>query len=403
MSGSQKKDSYRKVIYNMDKRLLELIDDIEELGNLDEDAVKAAWERQEQLAKPTGALGDLEEMSVRLAGITGKVKNEMRKQAVAIFSADNGVYEEGVASAPQSVTFSQTINFTRGLTGVSSMAKYWGIDLLVVDMGVKMDLPEELLTASMTEAGCEGCDGMTCRSSLTKKIVNRRLARGTADLAKGPAMTEEQAMKALMTGVEAADNLKCLGYDVFGVGEMGIGNTTTSACVLAALTGKRAADVVGRGGGLTDEGLEKKFRIVDEAADRVRDMEVIRILQEVGGFDICAMVGAYLGAAKNRIPVVIDGYISAVAAVAAAKIQPKCVNFMFASHRSKEPGYVIAMEALGVKPIFDLGMRLGEGSGCPITFKILETACATMNGMATYAEGAIDADYLDQRKEGNFF
>ena len=387
----------------MYKKYSALLNDIEELGDLDREAMTLAEERQEQLAKPTGALGDLEDMTIRLAGITGKVKNNMKKQAVAIFSADNGVCEEGVASAPQSVTFSQTINFTRGLTGVSSMAKYWGIDLLVCDMGVKMDLPEELLTDCMTEADCLSCDGSVCSNSLAKKIVNRRLGRGTENLAKGPAMTGEQALKALFTGVEAAETLKCLGYDVFGVGEMGIGNTTTSACVLAALTGKKAADVVGRGGGLTDEGLNMKLRIVDEAADRVRGCEVLRILQEVGGFDICAMVGAYLGAARYKMPVVIDGYISAVAALAAAKIQPKCVNYMFASHRSKEPGYVIAMEELGVKPIFDLGMRLGEGSGCPITFKILETACATMNGMATYAEGAIDADYLDQRKEGNFF
>lgn len=387
----------------MDKRILELINDIEEMGDLDQGTIKEAEARQEQLAKPTGALGDLEDMTVRLAGITGLVKNDMKKQAVAIFSADNGVCDEGVASAPQSVTFSQTINFTRGLTGVSSMARYWGIDLLVCDMGVKMDLPEELLTEEMTETGCDDCDGTVCRNYLTKKIVNRRLGRGTADLAKGPAMTEEQFTKALLTGVEAAENLKKLGYNVFGVGEMGIGNTTTSACVLAALTGKTAADVVGRGGGLTDEGLEKKNRIVDEAVSRVREKDVFTILQEVGGFDIAAMVGAYLGAARYRLPVVIDGYISAVAALAAARIQPKAKNFMFASHKSKEPGYVLAMDELGIKPIFDLGMRLGEGSGCPITFKILETACATMNGMATYAEGAIDADYLDQRKEGNFF
>lgn len=387
----------------MDKRILELINDIEEMGDLDQGTIKEAEARQEQLAKPTGALGDLEDMTVRLAGITGLVKNDMKKQAVAIFSADNGVCDEGVASAPQSVTFSQTINFTRGLTGVSSMAKYWGIDLLVCDMGVKMDLPGELLTEEMTETGCDDCDGTVCRNYLTKKIVNRRLGRGTADLAKGPAMTEEQFTKALLTGVEAAENLKKLGYNVFGVGEMGIGNTTTSACVLAALTGKTAADVVGRGGGLTDEGLEKKNRIVDEAVSRVREKDVFTILQEVGGFDIAAMVGAYLGAARYRLPVVIDGYISAVAALAAARIQPKAKNFMFASHKSKEPGYVLAMDELGIKPIFDLGMRLGEGSGCPITFKILETACATMNGMATYAEGAIDADYLDQRKEGNFF
>ena len=387
----------------MDDRILKILNDIEEKGDLDAAAIEAAEARQEQLAKPTGALGDLEAMTVQLAGITGQVKNEVKKQAIAIFSADNGVCAEGVASAPQSVTFSQTINFTRGLTGVSSMAKYWGIDLLVCDMGVAMDLPEELLTDHMTDPGFEDHSGMSCMKTLTKKIVNRRLGRGTANLAKGPAMTEEQFAKAFLTGVEAAKTFKELGYQVFGVGEMGIGNTTTSACVLAALTDKKACDVVGRGGGLTDEGLNKKLQIVDEAVARVKGQDAMKILQEVGGFDIAAMVGAYLGAAYYKLPVVIDGYISAVAALAAARIQPKCVNYMFASHKSKEPGYVLAMDALGVKPIFDLGMRLGEGSGCPITFKIMETACATMNGMATYAEGAIDADYLDQRKEGNFF
>ena len=387
----------------MDERIIELINGIEKNGDLDSEAVRLAEERQEQLAKPTGALGDLEAMTVQLAGITGQVKNEVKKQAIAIFSADNGVCDEGVASAPQSVTFSQTINFTRGLTGVSSMAHYWGIDLLVVDMGVKMDLPESLLTEYMTEPGFEDHSGMSCMKKLTKKIVNRSLGKGTANLAKGPAMTEEQLTRALLTGVEAAKTFKDLGYEVFGVGEMGIGNTTTSACVLAALTDKTADDVIGRGGGLTDAGLKKKLEIVDRAVSRVKGAEPLEVLQEVGGFDIAAMVGAYLGAAYYKLPVVIDGYISAVAALAAARLQPKCVNYMFASHKSKEPGYVLAMEALGVKPIFDLGMRLGEGSGCPITFKIMETACATMNGMATYAEGAIDADYLDQRKEGNFF
>ncbi len=387
----------------MDKRIQEIIDAIEEMGDLDQEAIEKAEARQVELAKPTGALGDLEDMTIKLAGITGLVKNDMRKQAVAIFSSDNGVCDEGVASAPQSVTFSQTINFTRGLTGVSSMAKYWGIDLLVVNMGVKMEIPEDMMTPEMTELGCDGCDGTACKHTLTKKIVNRRLGAGTSDLAKGPAMTEEQVVKALLTGVEAAENLKRLGYNVFGVGEMGIGNTTTSACVLAALTGKKADDVVGRGGGLTDEGLKKKLEIVDQAVSRVSGKSPVEIVQEVGGFDIAAMVGAYLGAARYKMPVVIDGYISAVAALTAARIQPKCLNYMFASHKSKEPGYVLAMEELGIKPIFDLGMRLGEGSGCPITFKILETACATMNGMATYSEGAIDADYLEQRKEGNFF
>lgn len=376
----------------MNTELKEIIDNIKESGDLYEDAVKEAEARQEVLAKPTGALGTLEDISIQLAGITGKVKNSMKHQAVVIMSADNGVVDEGVASAPQSVTLSQTINFTRHYTGVSSMAKYFGIDLLVVDTGVKMAIPSCLYSAQMTEEG-----------RLTAKIVNRRIADGTRNLAKEPAMTDEEALRAIMTGIEAAKAIKDCGYDIFGVGEMGIGNTTTSACVLAALCGKTGEDVVGRGGGLNDEGLAKKIRIVDEAIKDLDPADVTDILAKVGGFDICAMTGAFLGAAYYRIPVVIDGYISAVAALCAYRLAPKAVNFMFGSHQSKEKGYLIAMDALGVKPYFNLGMRLGEGSGCPISFKIIETACAAMNGMATFAEGAIDADYLEEGKKGNFF
>ena len=376
----------------MDIRLKEILDAIEQNGSLDQTAVKEAEARQEVLAKPTGALGTLEDISVQLAGITGKVKNSMKKQAVVIMSADNGVVDEGVASAPQSVTLSQTINFTRHYTGVSSMAKYFGIDLLVVDTGVKMKIPASLYVDEMTESG-----------RLTSRIVNRRIADGTRNLAKEPAMTKEEALRALMTGVEAAKAVKDCGYDIFGIGEMGIGNTTTSACVLAALCGKTGEDVVGRGGGLNDEGLAKKIRIVDQAISGLDPADVIGVLAKVGGFDICAMTGAFLGAAYYRIPVVIDGYISAVAALCAYRHAPNSVNFMFGSHQSKEKGYLIAMDALGVKPYFNLGMRLGEGSGCPISFKIIETACAAMNGMATFAEGSIDADYLEEGKKGNFF
>lgn len=384
----------------MKTRLSEILTTIDTMGNLSQSAMAEAKARQEVLAKPTGALGTLEDISIQLAGITGKVKNSMKKQAIVIMSADNGVVEEGVASAPQSVTLSQTINFTRHYTGVSSMAKYFGIDLLVVDTGVKMTIPQHLYSEEMTE---HICSDTGCRMGLTGKIVNRRIADGTKNLAKEPAMTEAEALRAIMTGMEAAENIKRCGYDIFGIGEMGIGNTTTSACVLAALCGKTGEEVVGRGGGLNDEGLAKKIRIVDEAIAGLDPSDVVGILAKVGGFDICAMVGAFLGAAYYKMPVVIDGYISAVAALAAARLAPKCVGYMFGSHQSKEKGYLVAMDALGVQPFFNLGMRLGEGSGCPISFNIIETACAAMNGMATFAEGAIDADYLEEGKKGNFF
>lgn len=408
----------------METRLHEILSTIEEMGHLSECAMEEARARQEILAKPTGALGDLEEISIRLAGITGKVKNDVTKQAIAIFSADNGVVDEGVASAPQSVTLSQTINFTRRLTGVGSMAKYFGIDLLVVDMGVKMEIPQELYCADMIQHQCSDVEG-SCTQGLARGIVNRSLGRGTKNLAKGPAMTREEALQAIYTGMDAVEAIKRCGYGVFGIGEMGIGNTTTSACVLAALLGLDGEDVVGRGGGLNDEGMAKKVRIVDDAVARCeqygggnvvdeadtehirtrisKEIDVVGILAEVGGFDICAMVGAFLGAAYYKLPVVIDGYISAVAALAAYWLAPQVTDFMFGSHVSKEKGYMAAMDALDVKPYFNLGMRLGEGSGCPISFKIMETACAAMNGMATFAEGAIDADYLQEAKRGNFF
>lgn len=376
----------------MKKRLDQILKAINTEGRLYEAAVEEALERQKILAKPTGALGALEDISVQLAGITGKVKNSAEKKAIVIMSADNGVTEEGVASAPQSVTLSQTVNFTRRLTGVGSMAKYFGIDLLVVDIGVKLPIPESLYSHSMVENG-----------RLTSKIFKNRLADGTKNLAKEDAMTREQALSAIMCGIEAASAVSSCGYDILGVGEMGIGNTTTSACVLSSITGVSAKDAVGRGGGLNDEGLDKKRRIVSDAALKCKDCDVIDILAKVGGFDICAMTGVFLGAAYRRIPAVIDGYISAVAALAACSLAPNAVNFMFGSHLSKEQGYKIAMDAIGIKPFFDLGMRLGEGSGCPISFNIIETACAAMNGMATFEEGSIDADYLKEAEKGNFF
>lgn len=376
---------------NEEKRLFELIGQIEEV---DQQAMKAAKERQDYLAKPPGSLGRLEDISIKLAGITGKpVGNDVTKQCVAIMSADNGVVEEGVASAPQSVTLSQTINFTRRYTGVSSMAKYFGIDLLVTDIGVAMEIPEALYTDSMlTEDG-----------KIPVKIVNRRIANGTRNLAKEAAMTRAEAVHAILVGIEAAEAIKKAGIQIFGVGEMGIGNTTTSSAVLAALTGAKAETVVGRGGGLNDEGLAKKIKIVDDAVNSWCMGDPIEKLAKVGGYDICAMVGAFIGAGIYKLPVVIDGFISIVAACVAKELNPRVVDYMFASHKSYEVGYNIAMERLGLTPMFDLGMRLGEGSGCPIAFKIIETAVGSMNLMKTLEEASIDGGYLEEIRKENLF
>lgn len=374
-----------------EKQLYSLIKEIKEL---DDKAMEMAKERQAYLAKPPGSLGRLEDISVKIAGITGKVKdNDVTEQGIVIMSSDNGVVEEGVASAPQSVTLSQTINFTRRYTGVSSMAKYFDIDLLVVDLGVAMNIPETLYTKEM----------ITSEGKIPVQIVNRKISRGTKNLAKEPAMTREDAVTAILIGIEAAKAMKNAGKTVFGVGEMGIGNTTTSSAVLGAITKTDAELLVGRGGGLNDDGLAKKVKIVGEAIQSCKDCDIIDILARVGGYDICAMAGAFLGAAIYRIPAVIDGFISIVAACAAYELCPSVTDFLFASHKSFEIGYNIAIERLNLKPMFDLGMRLGEGSGCPIAFKIIETACASMNLMKTLEEAAIDADYLEEIRRDNLF
>lgn len=392
-SGFPAMDIFEEENREMKSRENQLMELIGSIGDLDQEAMRAASDRQAYLAKPPGSLGKLEDITVKLAGITGQIKNNVKNQAIVVMSADNGVVVEGVASAPQAVTLSQTINMTRRITGVSAMAKYYDFPLLVIDVGVSMEIPEELYTDSMLDE----------KGQIANKIVNRRLADGTDNLAKGPAMSREKAVEAMLIGIDAVKAFKDAGVTLFGVGEMGIGNTTTSSAVLSAITGADAEAVVGRGGGLQDEGLAKKIEIVHRAAKRCQGMDPIGILAEIGGFDLCAMTGAFLAAGIYRIPVVIDGLISIVAANMAKELNPKAVDFMFASHKSYEIGYKTAMDRLGLFPMFDLSMRLGEGSGCPIAFKIIETATATMNLMWLLDEASIDAGYLEEIREKNLF
>ena len=374
----------------MDTRRLD--ETIKKISEPDREAMEKARIRQDQLAKVPGSLGRLEDISVRIAGISGKpCGTSVSRQAIVLMCADNGVVEEGVASAPQSVTMSQTVNFTRGITGVSSQARYFGIDLLVLDVGVKLPIPDVFYAEDMLENG-----------RLQTRIVNRRIGRGTRNFNVQPAMTEEQALRAVEAGIEAADAAKAAGIELLGVGEMGIGNTTTASACLAAMTGLSAEKLVSRGGGLNDAGMQKKIEIVDRAGKKYRSASALDILAGIGGFDICAMAGCYLGAAANRIPVVIDGFISIAAACLAAKLCPAVTGYMFASHKSTETGYLAAVDMLGLQPMFDLYMRLGEGSGCPIAFKVIEAAMAAMNGMKTLDEAQIDWTYLEERKKGNF-
>ena len=344
---------------------------------LDEAAMIAARARQAQLAKPPGSLGRLEELSIQLAGITEKVHNKIEKKHLLVFAADNGVVEEGVSSAPQSVTLMQTINLTRHKTGASTLCKHFGCGITVCDVGVNADIREP-------------------------KVLNRKIAFGTGNILHGPAMTRQQCIKAIQTGFALAQETDA---DVIGIGEMGIGNTTTSSAVLSVLLEADVEAVTGRGGGITDQSFLKKKQVIKDAIaiNNPNKNDVIDVLAKVGGFDIAAMCGAFIGCAATRRPVVIDGFISAVAALCAYKLCPNAVQYFIPSHASYEIGYKLAMDAMNLQPLFLLGMRLGEGSGCPLAFEILDAACAIINDMATFDQAGIDDGYLDEIRQGDQF
>ena len=340
-------------------------------------AMDKARQRQAQLAKPPGSLGRLEELSIQLAGITGQVHNIIERKHLLVFAADNGVVVQGVSSAPQSVTLQQTVNLTRAKTGASVLAKHFGCGITVCDVGVNADIRDSA-------------------------VLNRKIAYGTADITNGPAMTREQALQAICTGYELADQTEA---DVLGVGEMGIGNTTTSSAILSVLLGVDVETVTGRGGGLTEESFQKKKAVIRQAIaiNQPDATDVVDVLSKVGGFDIAAMCGSFLGAAASRRPVVVDGFISAVAALCAVRLCPRVRGYLVPSHASFEIGYRLAMEAIGLKPMLLLGMRLGEGSGCPLAFTVLEAACTIINDMATFDQAGIDDGYLEEIRQGDQF
>ena len=359
---------------------LELKKIINDITGLNEDAIEEARLRVNSLAKPLGSLGKLEDIAIKLAGITGKIKNSINKKCIIIMSSDNGVVEEGVASAPQSVTLAQTINFSRGVTGVAVLAKENNCDLKVVDIGVNTD----------------------------RKIpgaIDRKIRKGTYNIVKRQAMSYDECIRAINIGIEMARSAYEDGYNILGVGEMGIGNTTTSSSVLVSLTECSIEEAVDKGAGITKEAFEKKKWVVSEAikVNNPDKKDPIDVVSKVGGFDIAGMMGVFLGAAYYKIPIVIDGFISVVAALAAVRINPLVKEYLITSHCSKEIGYNIAMKELELEPMLNLDMRLGEGSGCPIAFSVIEFSCAMMNNMATFDEAEINDDYLDEvRGEENY-
>ena len=356
----------------MEQTLVELLASIRPR---DEETYLAARARLDSLCKPPGSLGRLEDIAALLAGVSGQVLNQVPRRAVVIAAADNGVVEEGVASADPAFTLTQTENFIRGVTGVAVLARRAGADLIVADVGI---------------------NAPPCRPP----ILDSKVARGTKNFCHGPARTRSEALQALSAGVSLARLAKSRGYDIIGAGEMGIGNTTTSAAVIAALTGRSPAEVTGRGAGLSDEAYHRKVSVITRglAQNKPDAADPIDVVAKVGGFDIAALAGLYLGAAAERLPVVSDGFISTTAALVAVRLCPAVRDFIIPSHKSAEPGFTALCEAAGLAPMLDMGMRLGEGSGCPLAFFLCDCACDVIAGMATLEEASVGEKYLDAMK-----
>lgn len=326
----------------------------------DEEAKEACKRRWDSIAKPLNSLGKLESCLIKIAGMTGTSAISLDKKALVVMCADNGVVEEGVTQTGQEVTAIVSENFLKEQATASIMCRETGTDIFPVDIGIATDT----------------------------NIINKKIAYGTRNMTKGPAMTREEAEKAIMTGIEMVGELKEKGYKIIATGEMGIGNTTTSSAVVSVLTGLPVETVTGRGAGLSTEGLSRKINAISRAVEinRPDPEDGIDVLSKVGGFDLAGLAGVFLGGALHKVPVVIDGFISAAAALAAVRICPAAREYMLASHVSKEPAACMLLEKLELEAALHCDMCLGEGTGAVALMPLLNLACAVYNGMSTFQD-----------------
>jgi len=343
---------------------------IEQVGDLDKVSMEKAQKHWISIAKPLFSLGKLEKLITHISGIKGSEKFSLDKKALVVMCSDNGVVEEGVTQTGQDITAVVTGNFARGLTSACIMSEIAGVDLFPIDIGVAVDVP-----------------GVTDK--------NLKVAYGTRNIAEEPAMTIEQAVSAIEIGINKVIELKNNGYDIIATGEMGIGNTTTSSAVASVLLDCPVETVTGKGAGLTSEGLKKKIAIIKKAIevnnpDKNNPLEV---LAKVGGLDIAGLVGVFIGSAFCRLPVVIDGFISAVSALIAGRICPKALSFFIPSHLSKEPAGKRVLDELGLSPIITADMCLGEGTGAVALFPLLDMAYGVYDKMHTFQNWNCDEVY----------
>ncbi|NLY20309.1 MAG: nicotinate-nucleotide--dimethylbenzimidazole phosphoribosyltransferase [Tissierellia bacterium] len=339
---------------------------IESIEPINQEATVEAREFWDSLVHPIGSLGKLEEIGIKLAGIHGHRITSIPKRGIVVMASDNGIVDADVTSSPQELTWILTKAMADKYTGVSQLAIDANAEVIIVDMGMKVDLKDE-------------------------RVISRRISPCTKNFLIEDAMSYEDAVQSIETGIEIADRLFADGYDILGTGELGMGNTTTSAAVLAALLGLSAEETVGQGSGVSPEQFEKKLNAVKNGIELRKPNldDPVDVLAKIGGYDIGGLTGVFLSAAKNKKPVVIDGIISAAAAVTAYKLCEHANGYMFGSHVTREKGAAFGLEAMGVDSYVSMEMRLGEGSGCPLAFKLIDSALFAMNHMGTYEQSKV--------------
>ena len=345
---------------------------IEQIVPVSADWRLKARKHLDNLAIPRGSLGELLDLAEQLAAIKESLKPSVTNKAVVTMAADHGVVAEGVSAFPQEVTLQMVANFIAGGAAINVLSGVVGARVIVVDMGVGSDL-----------------DG-----SFAEKILSCKVGYGTRNMAKGPAMSREQAIKSLETGIEIAGRLVGEGVELFATGDMGIGNTTPSSAILAALSGRSVREVTGRGTGIDDDALENKIRVIEDAlnVNKPDAGDPVDVLAKVGGFEIGGIAGLILGAASLRKPVVVDGFISSAGALLAKKLAPASHDYMIAGHRSLEYGHRLMLEELGLKPLLELNLRLGEGTGAALAMNIVEAATQVICKMLTFEDAGVCRD-----------
>jgi nicotinate-nucleotide--dimethylbenzimidazole phosphoribosyltransferase len=369
---------------------------IRQIKPLDRDAMRQARARQDTLTKPQGSLGRLEELSIQVAGITGQAQPRIKDKVIVTMAGDHGVVAEGVSAYPSEVTIQMVYNFLHGGAGINVLAHHVGARVVIVDMGVVGEL------------------------EFHPDLVDHKVSFGTRNMAQGPAMSRDQAIQAIEVGIEVVERELAKGRDIVGVGDMGIGNTTTSSAITAAITGAPVAEVTGRGTGIDDEQLQHKIEVIEQALalnqpgklkarrpvlgpprrrgselkqalelDQPDPEDSLDVLAKVGGFEIGGIAGVAIGAAAHHIPVVLDGFISGDGALIAAGLAPQVKDYMIAAHQSVENGHRWVLDRLGLTPLFDFGLRLGEGTGAALGISIVEAAVKILNEMATFGQAGV--------------